>query len=80
MNEQSETPARLVLASASPRRRELLRQVGVVFRVVVSTVDETVRPGESPAAYVLRVAREKASEVLAHEESGLTRQSARTFS
>jgi septum formation protein len=71
MNEQSATPARLVLASASPRRRELLRQVGVVFRVVVSTVDETVRPGESPAAYVLRVAREKACEVLAREESGL---------
>ena len=61
----------LILASASPRRRELLRQVGVRFRVVVAAVDETVLPGETPAAYVLRVARDKALEVQAREDASL---------
>jgi septum formation protein len=71
MNEHSAVLPRLILASASPRRRELLRQVGVAFRVVVSAVDETAWPGESPAAYVVRVARDKACEVLAREGTGL---------
>jgi septum formation protein len=71
MNEEPTLPARIVLASASPRRRELLRQVGVSFRVVVSTADETALPGEAPAAYVARVARDKACEVLAREGNGL---------
>lgn len=57
----------IILASASPRRRELLRQVGVSFRVVVVEVDESVLPGETPAAYVQRVARDKANAVLASE-------------
>lgn len=61
----------IVLASASPRRRELLRQVGVGFRVVVASVDESVLPDEAPAAYVVRVARDKALEVLAREGAGL---------
>ena len=59
--------ARIILASASPRRRELLRQVGVAFRVVVAAVDESPLPDETPAAYVVRVARDKALEVLARE-------------
>lgn len=71
MNEESTVPVRLVLASASPRRRELLRQVGVAFRVVVSMVDETALPGETPAAYVARVARDKACDVLAREGTKL---------
>ena len=71
MNEESTRPERLILASASPRRRELLRQVGVAFRVVVSEVDETAMPGEQAAAYVTRVARDKACEVLAREGNGL---------
>lgn len=60
-----ETDARpqIVLASASPRRRELLRQMGVAFRVVPADVDEGALPGEGPAAYVLRVARDKAAAV-----------------
>ena len=62
---------RVILASASPRRRELLRQVGVVFRVVVAEVDESVIPGEEPAAYVLRVARDKALTVQASERTSL---------
>lgn len=49
----------LVLASASPRRRELLERVGLRLRVVPSNRDETPVPGEAPRDYVQRVAREK---------------------
>jgi septum formation protein len=48
------------LASGSPRRRELLQQIGVPFRVVGMAVDETALPGEAPAAYVARLAAAKA--------------------
>ena len=48
------------LASESPRRRELLQQIGVPFRVVGAAVDESVRSGEAPAAYVARLAAAKA--------------------
>ena len=51
----------LLLASASPRRRELLERVGVPLEVRPVDVDETPRPGESPRAYVARVARDKAA-------------------
>ena len=54
------TGPRLVLASASPRRRALLEQMGLQFDVVVTDVDESVHPGEAPAAYVERLARSKA--------------------
>lgn len=50
----------LVLASASPRRAELLRTAGFAFEVRPADVDETPRPAEPPAAYALRVARDKA--------------------
>src|SRR5712664_612742 len=50
---------RLILASASPRRAELLRSAGYTFDVVVADVDESIRSGESPAAYVRRLAAEK---------------------
>jgi septum formation protein len=53
----------LVLASASPRRRELLDRLGLRFTVRAADVDETPRPGEVPADYVLRLAREKAGAV-----------------
>jgi septum formation protein len=53
-------PTALVLASASPRRRELLAHLGLPFEVTAADVDETVRPGEPPAAYVERLARTKA--------------------
>jgi septum formation protein len=49
------------LASASPRRRELLAQLGVDCRVVPAAVDESRQPGESAARYVKRLAREKAA-------------------
>lgn len=51
---------RIYLASRSPRRGELLGQIGVDFEVLPSDVDETVMPGEAPEHYVLRLAREKA--------------------
>lgn len=52
---------RLVLASGSPRRRELLGHLGLQFEVISAGVDEAVHPGEPAGEYVLRVAREKAS-------------------
>jgi septum formation protein len=55
----------LLLASASPRRRELLVQIGVTPEVWPADLDETVRPGEVPADYVLRLARAKAESVWA---------------
>jgi nucleoside triphosphate pyrophosphatase len=55
----------LVLASASPRRRDLLTQAGFAFEVLTASVNEDVRPGERPIGYVLRLAREKAERVAA---------------
>jgi septum formation protein len=54
---------RLVLASASPRRSELLRSVGLDFDVMPADIDESVRPGEAPSDYVARLSREKAAAV-----------------
>ena len=50
----------LYLASASPRRRELLEQIGVAHRLLAVTVDEALHPGERPELYVLRLALAKA--------------------
>lgn len=50
----------IVLASGSPRRRELLAQLAVDFEVLVTDVDESLIGGESPRDYVLRLARAKA--------------------
>lgn len=50
----------LYLASASPRRAELLTQIGIRFQRVVADVDEQQQPGESPADYVQRLALQKA--------------------
>jgi len=55
----------LVLASTSPRRRELLAQAGYTFKVIPASIDEDLRPGETPIGYVLRLAREKAEAVAA---------------
>jgi septum formation protein len=52
---------RILLASASPRRAELLRQIGIAHAVWPVDVDESVRPDEAPAAYVLRLAEAKAA-------------------
>ncbi len=50
----------LYLASGSPRRRELLTQIGVAFSAISADIDETPFPEESPSAYVERLARGKA--------------------
>ncbi|MBV2130468.1 Maf family protein [Arsukibacterium indicum] len=50
----------IALASASPRRRELLQQIAVPFSLVQVDVDESLHDGESPVAYVSRLARAKA--------------------
>jgi septum formation protein len=49
-----------ILASQSPRRSELLRQIGLSFTIDPADVDETVLSGESPETYAVRVALEKA--------------------
>ncbi len=51
----------IYLASASPRRRELLQQIGVSFRVIGHELEETALKGESPQAYVARLAEAKAA-------------------
>ena len=63
-------PDSLVLASASPRRAELLASAGYAFTVDPAEVDESGQPGEAPEAYVLRVARDKARAVAARREPG----------
>nr|WP_296752193.1 Maf family protein [Thioalkalivibrio sp.] len=60
----------LLLASASPRRRELLAQLGVSFRVAAVDIDETPGPGETPRDLVLRLARDKAESAVANSEPG----------
>jgi len=50
----------LILASQSPRRKELLSQLGYKFKTLAANIDETVIEGELPAQYVLRLAKEKA--------------------
>ena len=61
---------RLILASASPRRRELLTQAGFTFEVRPAHVNEDPRGDEEPIAYVVRLARDKAQSVFAEISSG----------
>ncbi len=60
----------LVLASASPRRREFLHQLGYPFEVVTPATEEKVRPGESATAYVRRNASEKSQDVAGRVAAG----------
>ncbi len=61
----------IILASNSPRRRDLLRQVGVVFTSDAADVDERVLPGEKPDIYAVRVALDKARVVAARTAAGI---------
>jgi septum formation protein len=61
------TDNRLILASGSPRRRQLLELIGVDFVVKPADVDETPLSGEDPVTYASRAARDKALEVAAHQ-------------
>jgi septum formation protein len=65
----SAVPDKLVLASASPRRAELLRSAGYDFTVDPAEVDEAQRPAEAPADYVRRVALDKARTVAARRRT-----------
>jgi septum formation protein len=58
----------LILASASPRRRELLTQAGYRFEVQPSSIPESRRPGEDAIRFATRLAREKAEEVFARHQ------------
>ncbi len=58
---QSEKP--LILASSSPRRRELLEAIGVPFEIAPSRVDERLQDGEAPGPHVLRLSMAKAYEI-----------------
>jgi septum formation protein len=63
--------APLVLASASPRRRELLERVGLAFAVEPADADETQHAGERPDAYAARVAEAKARMVAARRPAAI---------
>jgi septum formation protein len=56
-------PARVILASSSPRRRELLTMIGIAHEVVPANIDEAYQPGEPPLAHAERLAREKGAAI-----------------
>jgi septum formation protein len=62
---------KLILASSSPRRKELLDAVGWPYEAIVAGIDESLRPNEKPVAYVQRLARAKAEAVAARVQAGL---------
>jgi septum formation protein len=62
---------KLVLASSSPRRTEILERAGWPHEIMVAGIDETVLPNENPAAYVQRLARSKAEAVASRFSEGL---------
>lgn len=62
---------KLVLASGSPRRAEILERAGWPHEIIVAGIDETVLPDEDPAAYVQRLARGKAEAVASRLSEGV---------
>ena len=65
-------PLRVILASQSPRRRDLLTLIGVPHEVRPADIDETVLPGERPAPHAERLARGKALAIASAEPDALT--------
>jgi len=63
---------RVVLASASPRRRELLNLIGISHEVRPANIDETIRTRETPRRHAERLAREKASAIAMHDPDLIT--------
>jgi len=61
------TPVRVVLASGSPRRHDLLNLIGIDHEVVPANIDESVRGRERPSKHAERLAREKASSVVGRD-------------
>ncbi|HWT36970.1 MAG TPA: Maf family protein, partial [Paraburkholderia sp.] len=70
MPDSSKRPPRLILASSSPYRRELLERLRVPFDVVAPAIDETPFDGEIPEATALRLAQAKARAVAAELSTG----------
>ena len=66
-----DTAPRVILASQSPRRRELLTQVGIAHEVIPADIDESALPEEAPAAHAERLAREKALTLSVEEREAL---------
>ena len=62
---------KLILASSSPRRTEILERAGWPHEIMIAGIDETVLPDENPAAYVQRLARSKAEAVASQLREGL---------
>lgn len=62
---------KLILASKSPRRAEILRAVGWEFEAIAANIDETRRPGEKAASYVKRLATTKAETIARKSPAGL---------
>ena len=60
------TTKKIILASGSPRRADLLKSAGLDFKVIVPRIDEAPLPGEAPDAFVCRTAREKAESLPAN--------------
>ena len=65
------THPRVLLASASPRRRELLTMVGIAHEVIPADIDEAYVPGEVPSAHAQRLAEEKAALVAARNPAAI---------
>ncbi len=63
---------RVVLASASPRRRQLLNLIGIAHEVRPANIDETMRPRETPRRHAERLAREKASAIAKRDPDLIT--------
>lgn len=63
---------RVILASGSPRRRQLLELIGIEHEVLPSNIDETLRPRETPRRHAERLAREKASAIATREPGKIT--------
>lgn len=61
-----------ILASSSPRRRELLGTLGIPYTILKPDIDETQHPGEAPLDYVQRLSREKAIEVVKRSSASST--------
>lgn len=67
----SETGLKIILASSSPRRADLLANIGVQFECVPSQIGERPHPDEAPADYITRIARAKVVAVARQRDTGL---------
>lgn len=63
MSEGSNALPNVILASASPRRQELFAQLAIPFSIIPANIDEQPLPNETPQAYVVRLAQDKAQHV-----------------